>query len=198
MLGLLYGFKSVKFFYRIHDIVCAHIIFIPIFILAALQIPSMIQTWLLYHNALSTNVVVSDILKYARKSKDSGGAGEVNEDLVEQVNELKKVVYRQEKMLASMGLSSDDASSPTPSVEAPVEQSSMRPNSTTNTNLNRRNEFGRAKSMTGMELWGEMALGDVSSEGDSFAAQIAPPPQRAQQTTMGGFQFSQPDTMPPR
>merc|ERR1711935_765654 len=108
MLGLLYGFKFVKIFYLIHDIVCAHIIFLPLFILAALQLPGMIQTWLLYHNALSTNVVVSDILRYARRTKESGGigAGEANEDLLDQVNELKKVVNKQEKMLESMGISS--------------------------------------------------------------------------------------------
>eukprot|EP00531_Pseudo-nitzschia_arenysensis_P008982 CAMPEP_0116126230 /NCGR_PEP_ID=MMETSP0329-20121206/6225_1 /TAXON_ID=697910 /ORGANISM="Pseudo-nitzschia arenysensis, Strain B593" /LENGTH=2134 /DNA_ID=CAMNT_0003620307 /DNA_START=237 /DNA_END=6641 /DNA_ORIENTATION=- len=200
-LGLLYGFKFVKGFYCIHDIVCAHIIFIPLFVMAALQLPSKIQTWLLYHNALSTNVVISDILKYARKSKDSGGSGgEVNEDLLDQVNELKKVVQRQGQMLETLGLSpqtTDNAS--VPSMEASYQQEpAQRPSSTTNTTFNRRNEFGRAKSMSGMELWGEMALGDVASQGDTFAAQVSPPSQRAQQMS-GDFHFSpHPDTMPPR
>lgn len=194
MLGLLYGFKSVKVFYQIHDIVCAHIIFVPLFLLGAIQLPSLIQTWLLYHNALSTNVVVSDILKYARKSKDSGGAGEANEDLLDQVNELKKVVDRQEQMLIGLGL----PSSTTSSAEAPVEHIPQRPQSATNNDVNRRSDMGgRAKSMTGMELWGDMALGDVGSE---VASQISQPaPQRARpQPSSGDFQFSQPDTMPPR
>lgn len=193
MLGLLYGFKFVKVFYCIHDIVCAHIIFIPIFVLAALQLPSMIQTWLLYHNALSTNVVVSDILKYARKSKDSGGAGEVHEDLLDQVNELKKVVHRQEKMLATLGISSEDGDVSPPSS---AEDSIQRPQSTSNTIVNRRNEFGRAKSMSGMELWGEMALGDV---GNDVTTQMSPPPSRQGNPSSGDFHFSpHPDTMPPR
>lgn len=200
ILGLLYGFKFVKGFFCIHDIVCAHIIFVPLFVLAAFQLPSMIQTWLLYHNALSTNVVVSDILKYARKSKDSGGSGEqVNEDLLEQVNELKKVVQRQGQMIESMGLSPQAGDvSVAMSTEASVMETAPRPSSTTNTTMNRRNEFLRAKSMSGMELWGEMALGDVASQGDAFAAQVSPPKNRMQQT-MGDFQFSpHPDTMPPR
>jgi len=196
MLGLLYGFKFVKVFYWIHDVVCAHIIFVPLFVLAALQIPSMIQTWLLYHNALSTNVVVSDILKYARKSKDSGGTEEVNQDLLDQVNDLKKVVQRQEKLLENMGISTlvGDTSPPS-SVEAAVERSPPRPSSTKNASL--RNEFGRAQSMSGMELWGEMALGEVGTENDSYATQIVSQQQSSQQTS-SDFQFSQPVTMPPR
>ena len=199
-IGLLFGFKFVKGFFCIHDIVCAHIIFVPLFVMAALQLPGLIQTWLLYHNALSTNVVVSDILKYARKSKDSGGAGgEVNEDLLDQVSELKKVVQRQGQMLETMGLSPQtvDVSS-SPSNETSGMVTAERPQSTTSAPLNRGNEFGRAQSMSGMELWGEMALGDVASQGDTFAAQISPPARRAQQTS-GDFQFSpHPDTMPPR
>jgi callose synthase len=151
---------------------------------------------LLYHNALSANVVVSDILKYARKSKDSGGSGEVNEDLLDQVNELKKVVQRQEKVLQNMGLSAQDTSPP--SSEVSEEEIPQRPVSATNTGMPRRNEFGgkRAKSMSGMELWGDMAV--ISNEvDDSYAAQISSP--RFSQPTSGDFQFSpHPDTMPPR
>ena len=199
LIGLLYGFKFVKPFYCIHDIVCAHIIFIPLFISAALQLPGMIQTWLLYHNALSANVVVSDILKYARKSKDSGGSVEANEDLVDQVNELKKIVHRQGKILQNMGYSSQEYdTSPSTSAEASVEEIPQRPQSTIHTSSTLRNEFGRAKSMSGMELWGEMALGDVSKESSSFAAQIVPPVQRGGQQASDDFQFSSPDTMPPR
>lgn len=199
LLGLLYGFKFVKGFFCIHDIVCAHIIFIPLFVLAALQLPGMIQTWLLYHNALSTNVVVSDILKYARKSKESGGeGGPVNEDLLEQVNELKKVVQRQGQMLESLGLSPQAEDVSPPAAKASTTEAVQRPTSTTNSTGGLRNEFGRAKSMSGMELWGEMALGDVASQGDAFAAQFSPPPQRMQKN-MDDFTFSpHPDTMPPR
>lgn len=203
MLGLLYGFKFVKFFYWIHDIVCAHIIFIPLFILAALQLPSMIQTWLIYHNSLSTDVVVSDILKYARKSKDSGGAaaGEVHEDLLDQVNELKNVVQRQEKVLESLGLSvQTDNASPPSSTEASVQNIPKRPQTTAKVTM-KRNEFGlglRSQSMSGMQLWGDMALGDGGSEEDAYAAQISQQTAPRGQPS-GDFQFSpHPDTMPPR
>ena len=191
MLGLLYGFKFVRIFYWIHDIVCAHIIFVPLFVLAAFQLPSLIQTWLLYHNALSANVVVSDILKYARKTKESGGTGEANEDLVDQVNELKKVVHKQEKILESMGLAAQSGDVfPPAQAPAPIEQGSKSVSGT-------RNQFSnqRAKSMTGMEVWGEMAMGDGANQEDAFAAQ---PTQRSQQPS-GDFHFSpHPETMPPR
>lgn len=195
MLGLLYGFKFVKIFYLFHDIVCAHIIFIPLFVLAALQLPGMIQTWLLYHNALSANVVVSDILRYARKTKESGGigSGEANEDLLDQVNELKKVVNKQEKLLENMILSAprNDTGPNINKMPIPVEQKGSDM-------LGPRNEFGRAKSMTGMELWGEMALGEVGDQKDTFASQISQPGTRHQQSS-DNFQFSpHPESMPPR
>jgi callose synthase len=94
LLGLLYGVKAVKIPYLLHDVVCAHIIFVPLFILGGLQLPGMIQTWLLYHNALSTDVVVSDILRYARKTQELGSGGAGNEDLVEQIADLKKIVQK--------------------------------------------------------------------------------------------------------
>uniref|UniRef100_A0A7S4EG16 1,3-beta-glucan synthase n=1 Tax=Pseudo-nitzschia australis TaxID=44445 RepID=A0A7S4EG16_9STRA len=198
LIGILFGFKFVKSFYLIHDIVCAHIIFVPLFLCAALQLPSMFQTWLLYHNALSTNVVVSDILKYARKTKDSGGTGGANEDLLDQVNELKKVVHKQEKMLESMGVAaqSSDASAPV-RTSATLEYNQQRPQAASNTS-NPRDAFVRAKSMSGMDVWGEMALGDGGLAGDSFAAQISRP-THASQKPSDDFQFSpHPDTMPPR
>jgi callose synthase len=49
---------------------------------------------LLYHNALSTDVVVSDILRYARKTQELGSGGAGNEDLVEQIADLKKIVQK--------------------------------------------------------------------------------------------------------
>jgi callose synthase len=198
MLGLLYGFKFVKIFYFVHDIVCAHIIFVPLFVLAALQLPGQIQTWLLYHNALSTNVVVSDILRYARKTKESGGSGgEANEDLMDQVAELKKVVNRQEKVLESMGLSNPrenttDGQSAA-SVEHPPADKSY-PSSGPS-----KSGYGRAVSMSGMDLWGDMALGDVGDLPKGQGGQISgSSSQHVQYTSSTGFSFSQPDTMPPR
>lgn len=205
MLGLLCGFKFVKFFYCIHDIVCAHIIFVPLFVLAALQLPGHIQTWLLYHNALSANVVVSDILRYARRSKESGGSGgENNEDLVEQVAELRKLVQKQEQILASAGLA---GANDTISVSNQLTAPSQTP--TADSGLAGRGQasggrgnYGRAISMSGMDVWGDMALGDI---GDLSKNQMGTSGAPGSQSMSGvgassaqGFSFSQPDTMPPR
>ncbi|KAL3922878.1 MAG: hypothetical protein SGILL_001970 [Bacillariaceae sp.] len=195
IVGLLYGFRFVKVFYCIHDIVCAHIIFIPLFVLAALQLPGQIQTWLLYHNALSTNVVVSDILRYARKTKESGGSGgEANEDLMDQVNELKKIVHRQEKMLGTLGVTTPRDSSPQNApvrVEQDLAQSSALSGGS-------RPGYGRAVSMSGMDVWGEMALGDVGEMKDQGLPMTAPNAQPIQTSSEGDFSFYQPDAMPPR
>ena len=70
--------------------------------MAILQIPRHLQTWLLYHNALSSDVVVHNILRYARKSQESGGNAPPNDDLLDQISELRKVVQKQEVMIKSL------------------------------------------------------------------------------------------------
>eukprot|EP00980_Cylindrotheca_fusiformis_P030196 scaffold24531_cov122-Cylindrotheca_fusiformis.AAC.5 len=199
LLGLLFGFKFVKFFYFMHDVFCAHIIFIPLFVLGALQLPGHIQTWLLYHNALSANVVVSDILRYARKTKESGG-GEANEDLVEQVAELRKVVQRQEQLLSGAGLSSGTL--PQLRSDPPSPSETPEPGPMGRTQSQGRG-YGRAISMTGIDVWGDMALGDVgefsrdSGSGATMATESTAGSSAAPSSTQG-FSFSQPDAMPPR
>eukprot|EP00567_Pseudictyota_dubia_P000459 CAMPEP_0197467590 /NCGR_PEP_ID=MMETSP1175-20131217/65644_1 /TAXON_ID=1003142 /ORGANISM="Triceratium dubium, Strain CCMP147" /LENGTH=2205 /DNA_ID=CAMNT_0043003667 /DNA_START=287 /DNA_END=6905 /DNA_ORIENTATION=+ len=211
LLGLLFGFnKFVKHFYFVHDLVCGHIIFIPIFVLAALQLPHHIQTWLLYHNALSNDVVVSDILRYARRSQEAGGGGsEQNEDLIEQVNELKKTVQKQEQLLASVGLMQTGDSSiatrnPSTDAIASLVSSSSEPMTIQPTPAMAQNNasmppqgrsVGRAMSMSGLDVWGEMALGDAASGSYQSAEPVQMPQTSA---TTQGFSFSQPDTMPPR
>jgi callose synthase len=201
LFGLLFGVKFVKPFYLVHDIVCGHLIFAPLFLLAALQLPGLIQTWLLYHNALSTDVVVSDILRYARKSQESG-SGENTEDLLEQISDLRRLVQKQEQILVNAGFSNGETNFSTagsvvevimsPSPEPPVRSaSSIQP-------------VGRALSMSGLDVWGNMALGDV--QGDEFKfSQISSGAQSntgqdaiARSQYSHGFSFTQPDTMPPR
>jgi callose synthase len=195
LLGLLFGLRFVKIFYFVHDIVCAHIIFVPLFVLAALQLPGTIQTWLLYHNALSTNVVVSDILRYARKTKESGGTGENTEDLQEQVAELRKLVQKQEQVLAGAGLASMADAISLNSQVLPAATADKGP--ATRTQSAGGLGYGRAISMSGMDLWGDMALGDI---GELSAAQGGPviTSQSSAPSRSQGFSFSQPDTMPPR
>ncbi|KAI2501724.1 1-3-beta-glucan synthase component [Fragilaria crotonensis] len=195
MLGLLFGFKFVKHFYFIHDLVCGHIIFTPIFILAALQLPRHVQSWLLYHNALSSDVVVSDILRYARKSQESGGSAGENSDLVEQVAELKRLVLKQEQLLTSSGIASGNrlaTSTTTVSGSSTAAPGLLKSQG----EREKLPGYGRALSMSGIDVWGDMALGDGMSTSytqpsqDTFYDTSRPQAQ--------GFSFSQPDAMPPR
>jgi hypothetical protein len=70
-VGVVAGIKGVAELLRIHDLICGHLMFIPLFVLAALQLPDKIQTWLLYHNALSEGVLIDTILKQARKNQQA-------------------------------------------------------------------------------------------------------------------------------
>jgi callose synthase len=195
----LYGVKAVKIPYLLHDVVCAHIIFVPLFILGGLQLPGMIQTWLLYHNALSTDVVVSDILRYARKTQELGSGGAANEDLIEQIADLKKIVQKQEQAMTSAGLLSggpngtgmqggpssgsvaDLLSRPAPVAEPERSQSDR--------------SYGRTVSMSGIDVWGNMALGDTQISTNIYSNEAAP---SGNGSATESFSFTQPMAMPPR
>ena len=209
-IGLLAGVKMVKHLYYIHDLVCGHVIFIPLFIMAGLQLPNHVQTWLLYHNALSADVVVGDILRYAQKAQKSGGKAEDNEELVEQIAELRKLIQVQEQMLMSKGLidqnkivkrnESTDAFpelfSPSADEEIPIHQPPQ-----TQTGLMGR---GRIKSMTGLDVWGPMTIGDGETSGEEMTMDVMSSYQNLEQSTpiktsnKDEFSFSQPEKMPPR
>ncbi|GKZ01468.1 hypothetical protein MPSEU_001097400 [Mayamaea pseudoterrestris] len=209
LVGLLYGFKFVKPLYLVHDIVCGHIIFVPLFALAAMQLPGMIQTWLLYHNALSTDVVVSDILRYARRTQENGGAESSNEELTEQVSELRKIVQRQENLLVQAGFGAGDINTSTntfgqvtgahPSPYAPGAPQGSGSGAMRGDGGGR--SYGRAFSMSGMDVWRDMALGDTETDGFDAAAQQpvgTGTMTMPRSSALDGFSFSQPDTMPPR
>jgi callose synthase len=207
-LGLLMGIHAVKPFYLIHDYVCGHIIFIPLFLLSALQLPHYIQTWLLYHNALSSDVVVSDILRYARKTQETAGSSEPNDDLVEQVAELRKIVQKQEDLLNQAGLQkvgsfSEMSGSATAGADNNVPARIMAPTPLdSDIQPQRRDEFDKAKrvmSMSGIDVWSDMAgTGGSSSGQDGGSAAYQGQSQGFGSGTLGGFSFTQPDTMPPR
>ena len=207
LLGLTAGFaKIVKPFYFVHDVVVGHIIFIPLFIMAALQVPHYIQTWLLYHNALSNDVVVSDILRYARKNQEAMSGSENEEDLIEQINELRRMVMKQEQMLKSVGAGNNSGSSvdavanlikptpvyasskatnPSPVVSAPPAPapSPARPTAK------------RVMSLSNLDVWGSMAMGDDAS-GSEVQDLFQSGTEMVQ--TVPGFRFTQPDELPPR
>ena len=82
-VGLLFGGCGcgwVKKMFRIHDMFIAHVMFGVLMTMSAIQVTKYVQTWLLYHNALSEDVVVHEILAYSRKSQEErrgkGGGGE--------------------------------------------------------------------------------------------------------------------------
>jgi len=206
-LGLLFGMKFVKNLYFVHDLVCGHIIFIPLFILAILQVPHHIQTWLLYHNALSSDVVVSNILRYARKSQESGGTSAPNEDLVEQISELRKVVQKQEQMIENLGsgnVKSISRLKQNPSTDAIAsligapssERLDIRP-SVGGYAQPTRPGMGRVLSASTLDVWGEMALGDAATTSQG-GYQTAHTMSASNMTGGGDFSFTQPDVMPPR
>ena len=206
-IGLLYGLRVVKGFYYVHDLLVGHIIFIPLFLLAAIQFHH-IQDWLLYHNALSSDVVVSDILRYAQKSQKSGASND-DEDVVEQIAELKKLVLKQQEMLAGVGYGkidksikrneSTDAIAELVTTQAQNELQINRPVAT-----NRMG--GRAVSMTGLDVWGPMTIGE-GNQPDSTLGNFTSYQNETIESTSNGtrqpdstqdFTFSSPDEMPPR
>jgi len=171
-----------------------------------LQIPHHIQTWLLYHNALSSDVVVSNILRYARKSQESGGTTAPNEDLVEQISELRKLVQKQEQMIENIGSGGVKSSSimkQNPSTDAiaslirhPNEESEPMNIQTTVNTYTRSGMGNKTLSASTLDVWGEMALGDAAVSQGGYQATPAMP-----NSTMGAsgeFSFTQPDVMPPR
>jgi len=213
-IGLLFGVKVVKHMYFIHDLFCGHIIFIPIFVLAGLQLPHHIQTWLLYHNALSTDVVVSDILRYAQKAQKSGKR-EDDEELIEQISELRKLVQKQEELLANAGLLSakssvvrNESTDAFAELVSPDESNIIKIHQPAQPmNFGGSKMGGRAVSMTGLDVWGPMAIGDDGNESSARGVGMEASYQTsgsgynastAQTKTDQGFSFSQPDKMPPR
>ena len=189
LLGLMAGIRIVKPVYMIHDYVCGHLLFIPLFILGALQLPRHIQSWLLYHNALSSNVVVSDILRYARKTQESmAGVEAADEDLVEQIAELKKIVQKQEMALQSAGLLGEQPPNAIANLVSSASEDYIDPTP-------QAQPTQRTLSMSGMDVWGGMVLGDVGPSAQT--SQSPPPPQQAPPSS-GVFSFTQPEQPPPR
>jgi len=213
MIGLVSGLKFVKNFYLIHDLVCGHILFIPLFILAALQVPNHIQTWLLYHNALSGDVVVEDILKYAKKTMQSGGSDKSNDDLVEQIAELRKIVNTQQELINSGTLSagkirSYDRNESTDAISA-MSQGRIFMGEGAATKSTFTAPMKKVLSTSAMDVWGSMAMGgeDDTQQGGASQSLAASQPMSygatsssaSKGTTLSSdFSFTSPDVMPPR
>jgi callose synthase len=65
---------------KVHDYILGHALFTVMYLLSIIQL-GVLQTWLLYHNALSSGVAIEDILKYASRKKE--GAEHDGESVVE-------------------------------------------------------------------------------------------------------------------
>ena len=63
---------------------------------------SILQTWLLYKNAISSGVAIDDILKYARRTKDAAPTSAATDDSVSAINELRKLISAQEATIREL------------------------------------------------------------------------------------------------
>lgn len=153
---------------------------------------------------------MSNILRYARKSQESGGTAAPNEDLVEQIAELRKIVQKQEQMIENIGSSSGNAKGSSsglrqnPSTDAIAslinapsggEQMNIQ-TSVGGTWTRDRGMGGKTLSASTLDVWGEMALGDASVPQGGY--QTAPTRHAPNSSGTSDFSFTQPDVMPPR
>ena len=94
---ILLAFKNPPFIsnlYKHHDYLVGHIVFGILFILSAVKLPSLIQTWLLFHNALDSGVAMDELLRHhatmRRKRQQQDEDTEDEEE--EEKEEVKKKI----------------------------------------------------------------------------------------------------------
>eukprot|EP01041_Mallomonas_annulata_P000789 gene789-1528_t len=93
LMLLLLGVRGVSHVNKMHDYLVGHFIFLVLCILSLLQI-GILQTWLLYHNALSAGVAIEDVLKYARKTKEKA-----NEEADISIADLRTQLAEQQRTI---------------------------------------------------------------------------------------------------
>jgi len=164
----------VRHLARAHDLAvgyCYFAIFIP---LSAIRICDVVQTWLLFHNALSEGVVVDDILKQARQSQEVGA-----KDTELELRNLRRQVETQQKAIARLlaragvdddGLEAGEVLNPVRDVTSGGEIAAAAPAQPDKPPM-------RSKSITSLR---------------PAAYNTAPPPSGER------FTFQSPDAMPPR
>jgi hypothetical protein len=74
--------------------------------LSAIRVVDVVQTWLLFHNALSEGVVVDDILKQARQSQETSSSNGQSEEIAQ----LRRQVELQQRALGALLEGRGDAS----------------------------------------------------------------------------------------
>jgi len=101
IIGTLVGVQMfVRHLQRIHDAFIGLVFFVIFIILSALHIFDVVQTWLLFHNALSQGVVVDDILKQARRSQEADSTS--HRDTAEEVRDLRRIVEQQQRTISHL------------------------------------------------------------------------------------------------
>mgnify|MGYP001964173729 CR=1 FL=1 len=93
-LCLVTGIYRPSYLYKMHDYIIGHFLFVILYVLSIIQL-GVLQTWLLYHNALDAGVAIEDILKYASRKKE----GEVDEAVVV---ELRSQVMEQQRLIQQL------------------------------------------------------------------------------------------------
>ena len=95
---IMVGFEPVMVFFQMHDYLIGHVIFIFLYVASVFQV-GVVQTWLLYHNALSSGVEIEAVLKYARQTQARGGTSGLQDTVVD---ELKEQVAEQAKTIRQL------------------------------------------------------------------------------------------------
>ena len=214
MVGLLFlPSRYTMDFYKIHDLVVGHIIFTVLFVMSAVQFPQHVQTWLLYHNALSSDVVIEDILKYSRRSQEKEGGSGGSEDIDTQVAALREMIQKQEVMLQKLagggtigGEVIMERNESTDALAVLVSEGNDN-NAAVMRELGQgrrdNHQGGRVQSMSNFSIYQSMATGDGTDMGGLGGGAGGGVGGRAGgDEGVGGFggsfEFSSPDTLPPR
>lgn len=150
-------------------------VFLAIFIfLSALHIFDVVQTWLLFHNAVSQGVVVDNILKQARRSQEADNPPDTSTE----IRDLRRMVEDQQRTIAELlstnpRFTATGHDAATSTVSSGVGSGVVAPDVVSDTNLR----------------------GVRASPHASVSFDL---PQAAASQYGPGFTFQSPDQMPPR
>lgn len=104
---------------RLHDLAVGYMYFAVFAPLSAIRVVDVVQTWLLFHNALSEGVVVDDILKQARQSQETASSNGQSEEIAQ----LRRQVELQQQALGALLEGRGDASAYYQAAAAPPPRS---------------------------------------------------------------------------
>lgn len=98
VVGTLAGASFVRHLQRVHDVLVGYVFFLIFIFLSALHIFDVVQTWLLFHNAVSQGVVVDNILKQARRSQEADDTPDASVE----IRDLRRMVEQQQRTIADL------------------------------------------------------------------------------------------------